>query len=79
MLLALNPPPDLAQAIPADQFSENRIGLDPLSLSVASMADLQAAVKLFDAKGVRMAKLRRWNRLTVQCWRSATRTTSRWS
>jgi catechol 2,3-dioxygenase-like lactoylglutathione lyase family enzyme len=52
VLLALNPPPDPAQAIPADQFSENRIGLDHLSLSVASMADLTAAASLFDAKGV---------------------------
>ena len=52
MLLALNPPPDPGQAIPADQFSENRIGLDHLSLSVASMADLQAAVALFDAEGI---------------------------
>jgi len=52
VLLALNPPPDPALALPADRFSENRIGLDHLSLSVGSMADLQAAVKLFDAKGV---------------------------
>jgi catechol 2,3-dioxygenase-like lactoylglutathione lyase family enzyme len=52
VLLALNPPPDPAQAIPADRFSESRIGLDHLSLSVASMADLQAAVSLFDAEGV---------------------------
>jgi glyoxylase I family protein len=52
VLLALNPPPDLAQAIPADSFSENRIGLDHLSLSVASMADLEAAASLFDACGV---------------------------
>ena len=54
MLLALNPPPDPAQAIPADQFSndEKRIGLDHLSLSVASMADLQAAVALFNARGI---------------------------
>jgi catechol 2,3-dioxygenase-like lactoylglutathione lyase family enzyme len=52
VLLALNPPPDPAQAIPADAFSENRVGLDHLSLSVATMADLQAAVSLFDAEGV---------------------------
>ena len=52
MLLALNPPPDPAQAIPADRFTENRIGLDHLSLSVASMADLKAAVGVLDAKGV---------------------------
>jgi catechol 2,3-dioxygenase-like lactoylglutathione lyase family enzyme len=52
VLLALNPPPDPDQAIPADAFSENRVGLDHLSLSVASMADLEAAIHLFDAKGV---------------------------
>lgn len=52
MLLALNPPPDPAQAIPADRFSESRIGLDHLSLGVASMADLEAAVRLFDLRGV---------------------------
>ena len=52
VLLALTPPPDPAQALPADQFNENRIGLDHLSLGVASMADLHAAVALFDAKGV---------------------------
>ena len=52
VLLALNPPPDPTQAIPADRFTENRIGLDHLSLSVASMADLQAAAELFDARGI---------------------------
>lgn len=52
VLLALNPPPDPAQAIPADRFSESRIGLDHLSLSVASMADLEAALALFDAEGI---------------------------
>lgn len=52
VLLALNPPPDPAQAIPADRFSESRIGLDHLSLSVETMADLEAAVALFDAQGV---------------------------
>lgn len=52
VLLALNPPPDPAQAVPADRFSENRIGLDHLSLSVASMADLHAAADLFDTRGI---------------------------
>lgn len=52
VLLALNQPPDPAQAIADDRFSENRIGLDHLSLSVASMADLEAAVGLFDAQGI---------------------------
>jgi glyoxylase I family protein len=52
VLLALNPPPDQAQAIAGDRFSENRIGLDHLSLGVGSMADLEAAASLFDAKGI---------------------------
>jgi catechol 2,3-dioxygenase-like lactoylglutathione lyase family enzyme len=52
VLLALNPPPDSAQALPADRFSESRIGLDHLSLSVGSLADLQAANALFDARGI---------------------------
>lgn len=52
VLLVLTPPPDPAQAIPADQFNENRIGLDHLSLHVASMDDLRAAIALFDTRGV---------------------------
>lgn len=52
VLLALNPPPDPAQAIADDRFDESRIGLDHLSLSVASIADLEAAAGLFDAQGV---------------------------
>jgi glyoxylase I family protein len=52
VLLALNPPPDPAQAIPADRFTGNRIGLDHLSLSVANMADLKAAAGVLDAQGV---------------------------
>jgi glyoxylase I family protein len=58
VLLALNPPPDPAQAIPVDRFDENRIGLDHLSLSVASMADLEAAASLFDAKGVSRGEIK---------------------
>ncbi|MFN8464729.1 MAG: VOC family protein [Caldilineaceae bacterium] len=52
VVLALTPAPDPSQAIAGDRFSENRIGLDHLSLSVASMADLEAAVQLFDAHGL---------------------------
>lgn len=52
VLLALTPPPDPTRAITGDSFDENRIGLDHLSLSVASMADLEAAASLFDAQGV---------------------------
>lgn len=51
-LLALTPPPDASHAPANDRFNENRIGLDHLSLGVASMADLQAAIELFDEHGV---------------------------
>ena len=51
-LLVLTPPSDASQAIPADRFSENRVGLDHLSLSVAARADLEVAAQLFDEKGV---------------------------
>lgn len=52
VLLALTPPADPAQAVANDRFNENRIGLDHLSLSVASLADLEAASRLCDARGV---------------------------
>lgn len=52
VILALSLPPDPAQAIPADQFNENRIGLDHLSLAVGNMADLQAAARVLKAEGV---------------------------
>jgi len=52
MVLALTPPADPAQAIQDDRFNENRLGLDHLSFSVSSHADLENAVQLFDAQGV---------------------------
>jgi glyoxylase I family protein len=52
LLLVLTPPPDPDQAVPDDRFDENRIGLDHLSLSVATKADLEAAMQLFDESGV---------------------------
>ena len=52
MVLALTPPPNPEQAIRNDRFDENRIGLDHLSFAVASHADLEAAVRLFDEQGV---------------------------
>lgn len=51
-ILGLTPPPNPEQAIAGDRFDENRIGLDHLSFSVASRAELDAAVRLFDEKGV---------------------------
>jgi glyoxylase I family protein len=50
LLLVLTPPPD--QAVADDRFNENRVGLDHLSLSVATRADLDAAVQAFDEHGV---------------------------
>jgi glyoxylase I family protein len=35
-----------------DRFDENRVGLDHLSFNVASRAELEAAAKLFDERGV---------------------------
>ena len=52
VILALTPPSDPAQTIPGDRFSENRVGLDHISLNVARRVDLERAVRLFDAQGV---------------------------
>ena len=52
VILALTPPPDAGQAIAGDRFNENRIGLDHLSLSVGSMAELEAAAAEMDARGI---------------------------
>jgi glyoxylase I family protein len=48
LMIGLRPTPDM----PEDQFNENRVGLDHLSFSVASRADLDAAIRLLDEKGV---------------------------
>ena len=48
LILALTPAPDPAQAIAGDRFNENRIGLDHVSFSVGSQADLEAAIELLD-------------------------------
>lgn len=52
VLLGMGPAPDPAQAQANDRFNENRIGLDHISLNVASMADMEAALVLLDANGV---------------------------
>lgn len=52
VLLGIGPAPDPAQAQANDRFNENRIGLDHISLNVASMADMEAALALLDEKGV---------------------------
>jgi glyoxylase I family protein len=52
VIMAVGPAPSPVQAIADDKFSENRIGLDHVSLSVGSVADLEDAIRLLDAKGV---------------------------
>jgi catechol 2,3-dioxygenase-like lactoylglutathione lyase family enzyme len=51
-VLALTPASDPSQAIAGDRFNENRIGLDHLSFSVGSMAEMEAAAALLDERGV---------------------------
>ena len=51
-LMALSNPPDPDQAIPDDEFNENRLGLDHLSFDVGSRDALENAVRVFDENGV---------------------------
>lgn len=50
--LGLGPSPDQSRAIKGDRFDENRVGLDHVSFSVASRAQLEAAVRFLDTHGV---------------------------
>ncbi len=52
VIIGLTPPPDPGQAIQGDRFNENRLGLDHLSFSVASRAELDDAVRLLDEHSV---------------------------
>lgn len=56
--LILGPPPDPEQAPEDDRFSENRVGLDHVSLSVASLDDLKAAVEILDQNGVSRGEIK---------------------
>jgi catechol 2,3-dioxygenase-like lactoylglutathione lyase family enzyme len=52
-ILAVTLPSDPNAPVPdGDRFSENRIGLDHVSLSVGSRAELEAAAAYFDEQGV---------------------------
>lgn len=51
-ILALTEAPDPTQAIRADRFNENRVGLDHLSFNVSSRTTLEEAVRRFDRQGV---------------------------
>jgi catechol 2,3-dioxygenase-like lactoylglutathione lyase family enzyme len=51
-VLALTTAADPSRAIAGDRFNENRVGLDHLSLSVASRAELERAIQVLDERGV---------------------------
>jgi glyoxylase I family protein len=52
LLMGLRP-----MAPSGDRFDPDRVGLDHLSFGVASRADLDAAVRLFDERGVRHGEI----------------------
>lgn len=52
VILALATSPDASQAIPADRFNENRVGLDHVSLNVANYAELEKALKVLEQQGI---------------------------
>ena len=41
--MAIGPAPDESRAIADDRFDENRVGLDHISFSVASLSELEGA------------------------------------
>jgi glyoxylase I family protein len=47
-ILVFTPPPNPQQAIANDRFNENRVGLDHISLTVGSRAELEEAAALLD-------------------------------
>lgn len=52
LVLAVKPAPDPARAIKDDRFDENRVGLDHLSLGIASLADLARAMATLHERGI---------------------------
>lgn len=52
LVLAVKPAPYAVRAIKDDRFNENRIGLDHLCLSIASLADLEKAMTTLDERKV---------------------------
>ena len=51
-ILAINGAYDATQMPANDRFTENRTGLDHVSFTVASPADLEGALQVFDANNV---------------------------
>ena len=52
VVLGLGPAFDPDAMPPDDRFNENRVGLDHLSFAVSNYADLETALKTFDARSI---------------------------
>ena len=66
VVLSVTLPSDKAAPIPAnDRFSENRVGLDHVSFSVAGLSDLEAAAAYFDEQGISHGEIKDLGRLGV--------------
>lgn len=57
LFFGLTEPTDPSRRIDHDIFDENRVGLDHLSFTVDSRADLEQAMRYFDEHGVRHAEI----------------------
>lgn len=58
LIVALTPPPDPDQALPDDRFNENRVGLDHVSFTVDSHADLEQAAEHLDQHGATRGEIK---------------------
>lgn len=66
VVLSVTLPSDKAAPIPAnDRFGENRIGLDHVCFSVASLAEMEAAATYFDEQGIGHGEIRDLGRLGI--------------
>jgi len=52
IILALTLPAGPGEVPADDRFNENRVGIDHLSLSIASLAEMENAVRVLDEKGI---------------------------
>ena len=57
LLLGLRTGPDAARVRRDDRFDPNRVGLDHLAISVGSRADIEAAARLCDERGVKHGEI----------------------
>lgn len=66
VILTVTLPADKNAPVPEnDRFSENRIGLDHVSFSVAGLAAMEAAAAYFDEQGITRGEIKDLGRLGV--------------